>query len=276
MNLMQTLQNLGLTQYEAKAFKALVSAGTTTPFQISKISGIPRARIYDTLESLLKKGLIMKEELMDGSKTYRSIPIDVFLEQQQQNWKTSFQVMEEGLKQLESQQLKDESYVTTINGTESILSFCRNLIQNAERQVLLSMWKPMYEALLPDLHKQHQAGCRIRGITFGVENPLKGIHGHRQNDFMDSLSTNKWFILSIDSKELLYGHSAEKNESAFYTNDTVHLFLLEDYIWHDVLVNRLVEKGDQDQLDRWILPEMESFFGNKMVPESFWKKRNRK
>lgn len=273
MDLLEKLQSFGLTQYEAKAFMALVSAGTSTPFQISKLSGIPRARIYDTLESLLNKGLIMKEETKDGSKTYCSLPIDVFLDQQKQNWQTSFQVVENGLKQLESQKMKAENYVSTVKGTESILSYCRTLIQQAEKQILLSIWNPMYEALIPDLQKKYQAGCHIRGISFDVDNPLPGIHSHRKNEYMDSLSTNKWFILSIDSKKLLYGHAAENDESAFFTDDPVHLFLLEDYVWHDVLVNRLVEKGEQEQLDGWILPEMENFFYSKMLPESFWSKR---
>jgi hypothetical protein len=35
---------------------------------------------------------------------------------------------------------------------------------------------------------------------------------------------------------------------------------LEEYIWHDVLVNRLVAQGGQEQMDRWILRDMEKFF----------------
>lgn len=88
---------------------------------------------------------------------------------------------------------------------------------------------------------------------------------------MSNLRSEKWFILSVDSRELIYGHSGERNGSAFYTDDAVHVYLLEDYIWHDVLVNRLVEERGE-QLDKWILPEMEEFFGRKMLPLSFLKK----
>lgn len=274
MDLLDTLQSIGLTQYESKTFITLVSNGANTPFQISKFSGIPRARIYDTLDSLVEKGLAMREVMNDGTKTYRAIPIDVFLEQQRKKWSDSYQVMETELKILDEQKAKSESYVSTVKGEGSILSFCKTLIQQAEHQIVLSIWNPMYQVLLPDLQDKASKGCQIRGIAFEIDNPMPELIVHRSNDYMSSLSSNKWFILSVDSRKLLYGHAAEKNENAFYTDDSVHIFLLEDYIWHDVLVNRLVEKGEQNQLDRWILPEMEKFFGKRMIPESFWKRND--
>jgi hypothetical protein len=51
--------------------------------------------------------------------------------------------------------------------------------------------------------------------------------------------------------------------------------LLEGYIWHDVLVNRLVQTGDQQVLDGWMLPKMEHFFGKKMLPDAWWEKRKK-
>lgn len=270
MDLLDTLQSIGLTQYESKTFIALVSNGSNTPFQISKISGIPRARIYDTLDSLVDKGLAMREVINDGSKIYQSIPIDVFLERQRQKWNDSYQVMENKLKILEKQKARTESYVSTVQGEGSILSFCKTLIHQAEHQIMLSIWNPMYQELLPDLQEKAEKGCQLRGIAFEVDNPIAELIVHRKNTYMASLSSNKWFILSVDSRKLLYGHAAEKNENAFYTDDSVHIFLLEDYIWHDVLVNRLVEKGEQNQLDSWILPEMEKFFGKRMIPRSLW------
>lgn len=270
MELIETLQSLGLTQYEAKTFASLVGAGTTTAYQASKLSGVPRARIYEVLESLESKGLVMTE-VAGGNKTYTSLPVDVFLEQQKKDWERIYQTAKSQLKQLENRQPEQVHYISTIIGTESILSFCRTLIQNAEKQILLSMWDPMYSELLPDFQEKAKQNCRIHGIVFDVDKPLEGLLCHRKNDYMNSLSTNKWFILSVDSSKLLYGHAAEKNERAFFTDDSVHLFLLEDYIWHDVLVNRLVEKAGQERLDEWILPEMERFFDKKMLPDSFWK-----
>ncbi len=51
-------QDLGLTTYESKAYKALIKFGRTTATKISKESTVPYSRIYDVLESLSQKGII--------------------------------------------------------------------------------------------------------------------------------------------------------------------------------------------------------------------------
>jgi HTH-type transcriptional regulator, sugar sensing transcriptional regulator len=51
------LVRLGLTQYEARAYVALVSRDTSTPAEIARLARVPRPRIYDVLASLASKGL---------------------------------------------------------------------------------------------------------------------------------------------------------------------------------------------------------------------------
>lgn len=58
MDLVQKLQSSGLTEYESKIFLALVSHGTLSAREISKFSGVPKNRVYDSVEELKKKGMI--------------------------------------------------------------------------------------------------------------------------------------------------------------------------------------------------------------------------
>jgi HTH-type transcriptional regulator, sugar sensing transcriptional regulator len=51
------LVRLGLTQYEARAYVALVSRHTSTAAEIARLARVPRPRIYDVLASLAGKGL---------------------------------------------------------------------------------------------------------------------------------------------------------------------------------------------------------------------------
>jgi hypothetical protein len=43
-------------------------------------------------------------------------------------------------------------------------------------------------------------------------------------------------------KQKCYGPSVEEREMAFYTEDPIHIYLFENYIWHDILVNRLMKE----------------------------------
>jgi len=52
-------QNFKLNLYEAKIWTALLSRGTSTAGELSEISGVPRPRAYDILESLEKKGFVV-------------------------------------------------------------------------------------------------------------------------------------------------------------------------------------------------------------------------
>jgi sugar-specific transcriptional regulator TrmB len=264
--LLEKMQDFGFIQYEARCYVALVQIGKSTAYQISKISGVPRARIYDTLEGLVKRGIVMMEEDQEGNKNYSPLPVDVLLDQIKDRLERSLDEVKKELKGLEKCQPSQEIYVATVRGKENVLAFCRILLRRAKRQVIISMWEPMYNELLTELTQLVSRNCHLKGIVFGVEHPIGELCSHRVNPYMTSITDQTWFILSVDGTELIYGDSAERDGNAFYTDDPVHLFLLEDYVWHDVLVNRLVQKGSQEQLDKWILPEMERFFGKKMVP----------
>jgi len=48
-----------LNLYEAKVWTALLARGISTAGELSSISGVPRSRTYDILESLERKGFIV-------------------------------------------------------------------------------------------------------------------------------------------------------------------------------------------------------------------------
>ncbi|MCJ7986374.1 helix-turn-helix domain-containing protein [Priestia sp. OVL9] len=70
-NIIQQLQSLGFNQYESKVYVTLVKKGSSTAYSISKHSGVPRARVYDILQTLEEKGMVLKEESNDGTGTRR-------------------------------------------------------------------------------------------------------------------------------------------------------------------------------------------------------------
>ncbi len=59
-NLIKYLEYYGLDQYEAKVYIALLARGSATASELSDISGIPYTRIYDAINNLESKGLILR------------------------------------------------------------------------------------------------------------------------------------------------------------------------------------------------------------------------
>lgn len=68
------LTQFGLTVNEAKTFLALSILGTATVKTISKASGIAREIVYQTMERLMKKGLI--EEVVASPKAFTALPME--------------------------------------------------------------------------------------------------------------------------------------------------------------------------------------------------------
>jgi sugar-specific transcriptional regulator TrmB len=61
------LRKLGLTEYEARSYAALVGLGEATAREVHEASGVPRTRVYDILRDLTEKGFV---EFVLGSPTY--------------------------------------------------------------------------------------------------------------------------------------------------------------------------------------------------------------
>lgn len=255
--LIAQLKELGFTEYEAKAYTALVQHSHVNAYQVSKNSGIPRARVYDILTSLVDKGIVLKEETAEQT-IYAALPVAVFLQQMQQRWQASFTSIGTKLARLETKEREAEHKVVMLKGKEAIVNYCQSLLQNAKQKVLLSMWEDMYEALYEAIQEAEQR-VPIHGITFYVENPLATLEQHRMTHYTQKPSTPHWFIISVDGQQMIYGHVPSTQEIAFITTDPVHIYLLEDYIWHDVLVNRLIKRDDQ-ALEEWITKERQAFF----------------
>ncbi|NPA74826.1 MAG: TrmB family transcriptional regulator [Euryarchaeota archaeon] len=94
------LKELGLTQYEADAYIAILEKGLLTATECSAASGVPRPRCYDVLRSLMEKGLVRMEP--GRPVRYSAIPPNIGLlnlyKTYQQNVKRDLESKERTLK----------------------------------------------------------------------------------------------------------------------------------------------------------------------------------
>lgn len=69
-----TLALLGLSDYEARAYRALLSEHPATAYRIAQRSGVPQSKVYETLARLVRKGAA---SLCPGRPTrYAPVPPD--------------------------------------------------------------------------------------------------------------------------------------------------------------------------------------------------------
>lgn len=58
---MSSLRDLGLSEYEARAYRSLLETGPTTAKELSRVSDVPMGRIYDVLNSIEQYNLVRSQ-----------------------------------------------------------------------------------------------------------------------------------------------------------------------------------------------------------------------
>lgn len=70
---METLRELGLSSYEERSYRALLSLGSGTAADVVEESGVPTGRIYDSLGGLESRGLV---RVHTAEKPKRYVPVE--------------------------------------------------------------------------------------------------------------------------------------------------------------------------------------------------------
>ena len=77
-NFLSKLRDFGLNSYESKLWTALLSRGSSTAGELSDIANVPRSRTYDVLESLERKGFILRK--LGKPIKYMAVPPEEVIE----------------------------------------------------------------------------------------------------------------------------------------------------------------------------------------------------
>jgi len=140
----------GLNIYETKVWLALLSRGIASAGEVAELSGVPRSRTYDVLESLEKQGFAIAKvgkptkyivvkptqvleklkrrairKAQEKVKVLENLEETPEYEQLEEIHKTSFSP------------IKKEEISGAIKGKSSIYSHARSILENAEKEVLV-------------------------------------------------------------------------------------------------------------------------------------------
>ncbi len=112
--------NFKLSRYEARAYLSLARLGKQKLKQLSQTADVPLPRIYDTLESLMAKGFIVKQE-----ESFAPIPIKQALKGRVAQFEMQFQ---------EEQKHRKEAEVDLV-GALQLASFSPNVSGDSRSEI---------------------------------------------------------------------------------------------------------------------------------------------
>ena len=137
----KVLREVGLTEYETRAYLILLERGVMTASEVSEYGGIPYSKVYETLNSLERKGWI-EAERGRPSRYFPKAPSEALeaarlrLEDMVNGWKHV--VLGELQPLYERRELLEKPDIWILRGEFSILAKLREMLGVASKEVMIA------------------------------------------------------------------------------------------------------------------------------------------
>lgn len=246
--LISNLEKLGLTENEAKAYVGLVSLREATAREIHELTNVPRAKVYELLKVLAKKGYL---EVRQGTPTYfRAV------DPKQIIGKIKDEILDcatETLNQLNelSYELPKSSPVWCIQSEWGIKNRIREILAGAKEELIIFSSSPEYlqefEAELQKLAKT----CRLilivnelerfSSMPFKFREVTKEFKDSINNIVIDGTQYNEELFIIADGKESIGVHSAGNKREAVVIRMPIVCYM-QKLIYSKVLEPNLIKK----------------------------------
>lgn len=186
----KALHEVGLTEYETKAYLILLERGVMTASEVSEHGGIPYSKVYETLNSLERKGWI-EVERGRPSRYFPKAPSEALeaarlrLENMVNSWKRV--VMGELQPLYEQRELFEKPDIWILRGEFSIMAKLREMLDAVKLELLIAVpvfAKPFVDASVSLLEQQRINGVNVKVMVAGqwTEKELEMLGHARQRD----------------------------------------------------------------------------------------------
>lgn len=222
------LQELGFTDYEARAYVSLVSIGTCNGYALAKAAGMPRANVYAVLERLVERGAARRLDTPGGTR-YAAVEPAQLIQRIDAQHRRTLAAAETALAHLG--QAENATSVFNLNNHDELLGEARALIDNATGSLRVALQPPEAAALAGPLRDARERGVAITTLCMqACETECGGCQGdiHRYN--LRPESNARWLILIADHEHTLVGEITAAASSAIATRQRLAAELAGAYI----------------------------------------------
>jgi sugar-specific transcriptional regulator TrmB len=249
--IIRQLRAVGLAQYEARVYVALLRHGAQNGNELSRSSGVPSSKVYATLEKLTLDGLV--QSTRQGSQVkFMPISSDELLSRLRRRYNDPLDFLEEALPRITAFQAPEP--VLTVTGLPSILSAVQAIIEAAHRELHISCWVDDLPALREALDAAVGRGVSVFGMLYGepAEPPGGSWLHHSYEDIVAGRIGGRMLTLVVDDAEALIARIPDTGEaSAVRTRSSVLTLVVEEYLHHDFVLQRAQINIGFDEWDRW-------------------------
>lgn len=212
-----------LNIYETKVWLALLSKGIVSAGETAELSGVPRSRTYDVLESLAKRGFAIIK--IGKPVKYIAVEPKVIIEKMKLHVQheatekvkllgtlkdTSEYTELEALHKTGINPIKSEDLSGFVRGRANILPKLRELLESATKEVTIHTTLEDFEnkarVLVPTLQRL-QENCKVKITLVGAEDKIRKIASKNDLKIRTSDKMGRFFV--VDKREMLFMINAD-------------------------------------------------------------------
>jgi sugar-specific transcriptional regulator TrmB len=242
--IVQTLEKLGLSSYEAKAYLAILSEPPLTGYKLSKVSGVPRSRIYETIEKLAAKGLVLTQA--GETSLVKPVSFESFLDRVDNENRQNMDLLRKALSQIKKP-AEDEG-IWSISGRDQVIEATNQLISQSKKHIYIEGFGSDFLLFKDALSKAEERKVPIFGVYCGdVKIDIGNLSPHPG----EVCSSCQDIALSVDSEQALVGYTypADHARVALSKNPGL-IYIIEQYVKHEVFISRIFNMVDKEISDK--------------------------
>ncbi|MEV8632945.1 helix-turn-helix domain-containing protein [Streptosporangium sp. NPDC051023] len=252
-DVVEQLQRLGMSGYEAKAYVTLVVAGQPiNGYEVAKRSGVPRSTVYETLGKLVAKGAAYELRGPEEAVGYLPLPPRSLLERMRREFDDSIESLQASLPTIVAP--PGAHIIHNLKGTEAVLARAEDVVAAARTDLFLSIWPDEMKQLSPLVSRAVERGVEVSVVHFGpAEAPIGYLYEHRF-PVPDSVANNLGCSLLVvvgDGKEVLIGGFVNGSAWGVYTEDPAVVLMSVEYIKHDIALQIIADRMGHDSLHKF-------------------------
>jgi sugar-specific transcriptional regulator TrmB/predicted hydrocarbon binding protein len=230
---LKRIMDLGLTEYQARVYLALLELGSSTASQIPAVSRVPRTRVYATMKQLHEKGLV--EIIPETPLRYRPVPIKRFLEQRAKELRERAMRLEERVDSFSKEYairgelaMEERGRFEAIYGRRNVRERLMKMYQETQREIIgIGTSKSpsrIVKSAIYTLAEKVKQGVTVR-YAFPVT-PQNKEHIDILSNYAKIKAINVHlpiYFYVFDQREILFNHPIPDDDS-FYRGDDIAIW----------------------------------------------------
>lgn len=173
--ILENLKTFGLTDYEAKAYSALVSLGTSSVTEVSQLCDVPRSNLYAVLEKLNTMGFVEIQKgrpILFKARDPKKVLEEATELKVKEIEKAKAEVSEELQKITNTEKANVEpSLIWGIRGQEAVITKVAEIIKRSKGEIMINVPNV---ALLDGKLYEHLEQAKGRGVKIRIATEEKG------------------------------------------------------------------------------------------------------